>query len=129
MRAYFFGKEAPVDWSTRRLIASLPRFRHEFVGIRDAAATQPIFDRSGKDGHERTRVRDNIHSTDVAQNAWHVFGDPEPDAAHKKGGLRHSGRSVLEAIRPIAERGGREIDYALIVEAAAERYGRNWGCQ
>lgn len=118
-RAYFFGKEAPVDWSTRRLVASLPRFRHEFVGIRDAAATESIFNRSGMDGHERKRVRGSIHSTDLVQSSWDVFGDPRPGAAHNMGGLRHSDRSVPGAIRPIAEPGGREIDYALIDSARA----------
>jgi len=49
MRAYFFGQEASVEWSTKRLVASLPRFRHEAIDIRDVAAVEALFGRYGRD--------------------------------------------------------------------------------
>ena len=33
MRAYFFGEQASVEWSTKRLVATLPRFRHEAIDV------------------------------------------------------------------------------------------------
>jgi len=49
MRAYFFGDEASTSWNTRRLQASLPRFRHEPVDIRDEASIDALFRRYGRD--------------------------------------------------------------------------------
>lgn len=42
MRSYFFGNDGSVEWNTRELVASLPRFRHHDVDIRDAAAIDAI---------------------------------------------------------------------------------------
>lgn len=49
MRAHFFGQEASVTWNTRQLTATLPRFRHHPIDIRDAAAVEALFRRHGKD--------------------------------------------------------------------------------
>ena len=48
MRAYFFGKDASTDWNTGQLTASLPRFRHVPMDIRDAAAVEELFKSYGK---------------------------------------------------------------------------------
>ena len=49
MRSYFFGKEASVEWSTRALVDSLPRFQHVAVDIRDEASVGRLFERYGPD--------------------------------------------------------------------------------
>ena len=49
MRSYFFGKEASVEWSTRALVDSLPRFQHVAVDIRDEASVGRLFERYGRD--------------------------------------------------------------------------------
>lgn len=49
MRAYFFGQDASTSWNTRRLQATLPRFRHEPIDIRNEAAIDELFRRYGRD--------------------------------------------------------------------------------
>jgi len=49
MRAYFFGPDASTSWNTQRLQSALPRFRHEAIDIRDAAAIDALFRRHGRD--------------------------------------------------------------------------------
>lgn len=48
MRAYFFGQDASVDWNTSLLVASLPRFRHVAMDIRDVAGIDRLFEEYGK---------------------------------------------------------------------------------
>jgi CDP-paratose 2-epimerase len=48
MRADFFGPEASVAWNTRRLTATLGRFRHHATDIRDAGTIEAIFREHGK---------------------------------------------------------------------------------
>lgn len=48
MRAYFFGKEASVDWNTSQLCKTLPRFRHLPIDIRDASGVEGLFRSYGK---------------------------------------------------------------------------------
>ena len=43
MRAYFFGQDASVDWNTAQLGASLSRFRHVAIDIRDTSAIDELF--------------------------------------------------------------------------------------
>ncbi len=43
MRAYFFGPEGSTRWSSERLCAELPNFRHHAVDIRDYAALEGVF--------------------------------------------------------------------------------------
>jgi CDP-paratose 2-epimerase len=43
MREYFFGPDGSVDWNTKQLVASLPRFRHTATDIRDAPAIDDLF--------------------------------------------------------------------------------------
>lgn len=47
MRAYFFGQEASTEWNTGQLQASLPRFRHCAVDVRDTAAVESLFKEYG----------------------------------------------------------------------------------
>ena len=49
MRAYFFGQDASTNWNTGRLQATLPRFRHEPIDIRDQNAIDALFRRYGSD--------------------------------------------------------------------------------
>ncbi len=49
MRAYFFGEQASVEWSTKRLVATLPRFRHEAIDVRDGSKVEKLFETRGKD--------------------------------------------------------------------------------
>ena len=43
MRAYFFGQDASVDWNTAQLAASLSRFCHVAIDIRDTSAVDELF--------------------------------------------------------------------------------------
>ena len=47
MREYFFGSDASVDWNTRALESSLPRFRHHQMDVRDATAVDGLFQQFG----------------------------------------------------------------------------------
>ena len=47
MRAYFFGAESSTQWNTDQLMASLPRFRHATVDIRDTVAIDALFQEYG----------------------------------------------------------------------------------
>ena len=49
MRSYFFGEDASVEWNAKQLTASLPRFRHHAVDIRDVSAVNKLFEQLGKD--------------------------------------------------------------------------------
>lgn len=49
MRAYFFGQDGAVDWNATQLTASLVRFRHLAIDIRDAAAIDKLFKSLGRD--------------------------------------------------------------------------------
>ena len=49
MRARFFGPEASTRWQVAHLGATLPRYKHETVDIRDAGAIGRIFARYGSD--------------------------------------------------------------------------------
>lgn len=49
MRAYFFGQDGSVDWNANALTASLPRFRHMAIDIRDGAEVDSLFQSIGKD--------------------------------------------------------------------------------
>ena len=49
MRAYFFGQDGSVDWNASALTASLPRFRHMAIDIRDVAAVDSLFQSIGRD--------------------------------------------------------------------------------
>jgi CDP-paratose 2-epimerase len=49
MRAYFFGQDGSVDWNASALTASLSRFRHVAIDIRDVAAVESLFQSIGKD--------------------------------------------------------------------------------
>ena len=48
MREYFFGPDASVNWKTAELVASLSRFRHMAIDIRDTAAIEHIFKEHGR---------------------------------------------------------------------------------
>lgn len=48
MRAYFFGQDASVDWCTEQLVASLPRFRHVPLDVRDAPSVERLFKEYGR---------------------------------------------------------------------------------
>jgi CDP-paratose 2-epimerase len=48
MRAYFFGQDGSVDWNANRLSATLPRFRHVSIDIRDVSAVDGLFKAYGK---------------------------------------------------------------------------------
>lgn len=48
MRAYFFGQDASTEWNTSQLAASLTRFRHAAIDIRDSAAIDELFKSYGK---------------------------------------------------------------------------------
>lgn len=43
MRRYFFGEDGSVQWNTRLLQASLPRFQHHSIDVRDSEAVARIF--------------------------------------------------------------------------------------
>jgi CDP-paratose 2-epimerase len=43
MRAYFFGQDASTAWNTGTLLATLPRFRHAPIDIRDQQAVEALF--------------------------------------------------------------------------------------
>jgi CDP-paratose 2-epimerase len=47
MRAYFFGQEASTEWNRRQLGATLPRFRHSPIDIRDTTAVDKLFKQYG----------------------------------------------------------------------------------
>jgi CDP-paratose 2-epimerase len=49
MRAYFFGEEASTEWNTRRLEATLPRYRHVPIDIRNEPAVEELFRQYGKE--------------------------------------------------------------------------------
>jgi CDP-paratose 2-epimerase len=49
MRARFFGADASTRWMSERLERELPRYRHEEVDVRDAAALERIFRRISDD--------------------------------------------------------------------------------
>ena len=46
-RAYFFGQDASVEWNTRALVKTLPRFQHHQIDIRDDSSINDIFKHSG----------------------------------------------------------------------------------
>ena len=48
MREYFFGSDGSVDWNTNQLVASLPRFQHMAIDIRDAPAIDDLFKAHGR---------------------------------------------------------------------------------
>lgn len=48
MRAYFFGADASTDWNTNHLTATLPRFRHVSIDIRNAPSIESLFKAYGK---------------------------------------------------------------------------------
>src|SRR5712664_975559 len=43
MRRYFFGEDASTAWSRQRLEASVKRYRHHDIDIRDQSALEAIF--------------------------------------------------------------------------------------
>jgi len=47
MREYFFGPDASVNWNTTQLVASLPRFRHKAIDVRDASSVDDLFKAHG----------------------------------------------------------------------------------
>lgn len=49
MRAYFFGKDGSTDWNARRLIDTLPHYRHIDIDIRDSAGLENVFRECGRD--------------------------------------------------------------------------------
>jgi CDP-paratose 2-epimerase len=49
MRRYFFGADGDVSWKTRELVATLRRYRHTDIDVRDAAAVDGLFAELGRD--------------------------------------------------------------------------------
>lgn len=72
MRRVFFGDEASTAWNRRRLEASVPRYRHHDVDIRDQAAVGAIFGRYGRD------IGLVIHTAAQPSHDWAVR-DPVTD--------------------------------------------------
>jgi CDP-paratose 2-epimerase len=72
MRARFFGAEASTADTRRRLQASLKRYRHEEIDIRDTAAIDALFARLGAD------VKVIVHTAAQPSHDW-AARDPHTD--------------------------------------------------
>ncbi len=48
MRQTFFGADASTEWSRRELVASVPRYTHQDIDIRDSQGIESLFARYGK---------------------------------------------------------------------------------
>src|SRR5947209_1569093 len=88
MRARFFGAEASTGKTRKQLEASLPRYRHEELDIRDTAAVQQLFERVGKS------VRVVIHTAAQPSHDW-AAREPHTDFAVNAMGTLN----LLEAMR------------------------------
>ena len=49
MRRYFFGEDGSVEWQTRELQRTLPRFTHQDLDIRDQSGIEALFKKYGKE--------------------------------------------------------------------------------
>jgi len=72
MRARFFGAEASTSKTRKQLEASLSRYKHEELDIRDAAAVQALFDRLGKS------VQVIVHTAAQPSHDW-AAREPQTD--------------------------------------------------
>src|ERR1044071_4446077 len=48
-RAVFFGKDASVEWNIKRLVDTIPNYRHHSIDIREYDSVEKIFLEFGKD--------------------------------------------------------------------------------
>lgn len=64
MRAYFFGPEASIQKNTRDLCASLSRFSHHAIDIRDESAVNKLFTQLG------SSIRVVIHAAAQPSHDW-----------------------------------------------------------
>jgi len=64
MRSYFFGKEASTEWNTKSQLATLPRFQHHAIDIRDQSAIDKLFKQYGK------QIAGIIHTAAQPSHDW-----------------------------------------------------------
>jgi CDP-paratose 2-epimerase len=88
MRAYFFGAEGSVAWNTRQLTASLARFQHKDVDIRDEAEVGKIFRDLGR------RIELVVHCAAQPSHDW-AAREPQTDFSVNANGTL----TLLEATR------------------------------
>jgi CDP-paratose 2-epimerase len=88
MRAAFFGPDASTSGESRRLVATLPGFRHEPLDIRDAEGIMRLFERVGGD------LEAVVHTAAQPSHDW-AASDPQTDFAVNANGTLN----LLEATR------------------------------
>jgi CDP-paratose 2-epimerase len=91
LRRYFFGEDGSVEGNTARLRRELPRFTHEAVDIRDAAACEKIFRRVGSD------LKLVVHAASQPSHDW-AAREPVTDFSVNAAGTLN----LLEATRKLA---------------------------
>lgn len=72
MRCKFFGSIASTKWNLKKLMASIPNYRHYDVDIRNSAAMEKIFDSFGD------RIQLVIHTAAQPSHDW-AANDPMTD--------------------------------------------------
>ena len=72
MRSYFLGQTASTEWNTTHLRATLPRFDHHGIDIRDAAAVDRLFASLG------SSVELVVHTAAQPSHDW-AAGEPLVD--------------------------------------------------
>jgi CDP-paratose 2-epimerase len=60
-------------------------------------------------GHKGKQVRDQIHAHDLCTALYAFFNDPSPGEVYNLGGGRKNSISIIEAVRLLKERYGREV--------------------
>jgi CDP-paratose 2-epimerase len=88
LRAVFFGAEASVAWNAERLAATLPRYRHHALDIRDERGVQALFAALGP------RVECVVHAAAQPSHDW-AAREPATDFAINAVGTQ----VLLEATR------------------------------
>jgi CDP-paratose 2-epimerase len=88
MRQKFFGADASTEWSRRELVASVPRYTHHDIDIRDPGAIEPLFAKFGKD------ITLVVHTAAQPSHDWAAKDPPMDFSVNANGTL-----VLLEATR------------------------------
>jgi CDP-paratose 2-epimerase len=106
MRRYFFGAEASTEWLRRELVASVPRYEHQTVDIRDEVAIHRLFQRFARD------IALVVHTAAQPSHDW-AAREPVTDFTVNANGTLN----LLEATRRFAP------DAAFIFTSTNKVYG------
>jgi len=88
MRSYFFGAEASTEWMRKQLIASIPRYEHHSIDVRDQAVIDALFKKFRRD------ITLVIHAAAQPSHDW-AASEPLIDFAVNANGTLN----LLEATR------------------------------